>query len=613
MCLPCSLKKRYCPNDKQFKAMAKKLFFTPQELTAYFTGQDKSVLKDDAVAFAKSLRVHADGTFPKDLIETARPHESEAVKEYRQKIWKSKTKPVLNKVFNSLSKIRRSRDWSIQYPQTNTPRIPEDETLYAYCEEQYPYFTSITNWAFQVLLREYLIDPNAVLLVLPIEIPSDETQIIRPYGMVMNSEWVIDYRHDDYVVIENPLGCTFVENGQTKTGRSFYCATTLDFYIYNQVSSMPKFKKVFEFNHQMNTLPAYKLGAVLIRVAENDFLYESRIASMLPELDEAAREYSDLQAAKVMNIYPERWEITNKDCPDCNGTGKIRLTATALPVPCSTCGGSGDKANSPFSKLVVRHTALDAAAGGSLPIPPAGYVEKDVDVVKVQDDGIKAHLYDALAAVNMEFLASVPLSTSGISKEVDRDETNNFVNSIAEDIVRILDWLYYITAKYRYSVQYPNDEDIIAMCPQIQVPEHFDIFSTKFIEEEIKSAKENKMNPVLINSMEISYASKRFSTEDDIKNVLMLILQLDPLANVSEDDKNSRLQNNGITQEDYIISCNIKKFVLRALAEDAKFAEKPLADQQETMLKYAQEIKDANSSAADILEPEGDEQQLAGQ
>lgn len=581
--------------------MAKKLLFTPQELTAYFTGEAKSSLKDDAEALQKAMRIHADGLYPKELIDELRPHESEAVKAYRQKIWKSKTKPVFNKVFTSLSKIRRSRDWSIQYPDEQPARIPEGETLYDYCELSYPYFYSVTNWAFQVLLREYLIDPNAVLLMLPKEIPQEQTELLKPYSLIINSEWVIDYRHEDYAVIENPLGCIYYEEGQPKKGRSFYIATTETIWLYNQVSSKPTFKKALEYQHAMGVLPAYKLGAVLVKVSENDFLYESRLHAMTPSLDEAAREYSDLQAAKVMHIYPERWEITNTDCPDCKGTGKVKLSQQAVPTNCATCGGSGNKPSSPFSKLVLRHSSLDAAAGGSLPIPPAGYVEKDIEIVKVQKEGVDGHLYDALSAINMEFLSDTPLAESGISKEVDRDETNNFVHSVAEDIVRIMDWMYWVIAKYRYSVQYPTDEQIIEMLPTIPVPEHFDIFSTKFIEEELKNAKENKLNPLLINAMETSYSSKRFASEDDLRKMLMLILQLDPMANISEDDKQARLQNNGISMQDYVISCNIKKFVQRALQEDETFPNKTVKEQQDLMTKYADEVIEANSSAKEIL------------
>lgn len=581
--------------------MAKKLIFTAQELADYFDGKANSSLKADAEERAASIRVHAEGEYPTKLIDEARPHESEEVREYRKKIWQSKTKPVFMKVVNSLSKIRRSADWSIQYPEGKPTRIPEGELLQDYCETNYPYFYSITNWTFSVLLREYLIDPNAVLMVLPVYVPEDQTEFLKPYGIIYNSKDVIDYRHNDYAVIENPLGCTYMEDGMPKAGRSFYIMTTQDFFVYNQNSSKPTYKLALRYTHNIGHLPAYKLGAVLTKAVENDFLYESRVASMLPSLNEAAREYSDLQAAKVMHIYPERWEITTRDCPDCKGTGQIKLSENALPVPCTKCEGRGSAGSSPYQKLIIKQSALDSAAGAQIPNPPAGFVEKDVEIVKLQDEGVKNHLFEALAAVNMEFLAQIPLAESGISKEVDRDETNNFVHSVAEDIVRVMDWLYYMIAKYRYGVQYSTDEQIAELLPAIEVPEHYDLFSTRFIEEELKNAKDNKLNPLLVNAMEVSYASKKFNTEPEVKDVLMMILMLDPLANVSEDDKMSRLSNGGITQIDYVISSNIGQFIVRALDEDKNFASKPLKDKREKMVEYAQEVIDATSAKTEVL------------
>jgi hypothetical protein len=102
-----------------------------------------------------------------------------------------------------------------------------------------------------------------------------------------------------------------------------------------------------------------------------------------------------------------------------------------------------------------------------IPEIPVGYVPKDTEIVKVQDARVKAHLYGALAAVNMEFLAEVPLSESGVAKEVDRDELNNFVNSVAEDVVRMMDNIYRWICDMRYSVVIPDAERRAELLPTV--------------------------------------------------------------------------------------------------------------------------------------------------
>jgi hypothetical protein len=564
-----------------------KTVFTAEELASYFDASFKSDIQEKAKEFERDLRVHADGEFPEKIISKTRPNESVEVFEYRKSIWKSKTKPAFGKVFNSLQKIRRSSDWSVQYPAQQSSKIPEGETLEDYANEFYPRFESVEKYMFNVWLREYLIDANAVCAVFPGENPQDETDFKTPVAEIFNSELVIFFRADDFCILKNPLGTTFVENGSTLQGESFYILTTQSYLKYDQVNSKREFSLVADASHNFGYMPAWKLGGVLVKTFDGELLYESKVAGMLPELDEAVREYSDLQAAVIMNIFPERWEMATAECPECHGTGKITNATSGTGYDqCSKCSGVGYQPVSPFAKTLVK----PAEVGQQIAIPPVGYIDKPVEIVELQDRRVNKHIFDALAAINMEFLAETPLSESGISKEVDRDETNNFVNSVAEDLVNSMELILYYIARLRYGVQH-GEEEVDEMQPKISIPKHFDIFSIKYDEEELASAKTNKLNPVLINAMEVSYATKKFSSEPNVQKKLIAVLTLDPLANVSEDDKAMRLSNNGISQEDYILSCNINSFVERAIAENQDFLELDPVKQKEILMKYVAEVK----------------------
>lgn len=570
--------------------------FTRAELESYFAGNIEIPMKKEAIEAADNIRIHADGLYPAKIIDDARPHEDNEAKEYRKKIWKPKTKPTFSKVLTSLSKIRRSSDWSVLYPSEPFARIPDGETLEDYCESNFPNFGSVTNWTFGVLLREYLIDPNAVVLVLPFKDLDTDTEFVQPYPHIIPVNHVIEYIQDDFCIVQNPLAAYYKDDkGGYVAGKSFYLATTESIFRFDQ-TKRDKFELVWQYDHMTGILPAEKIRAVLKKSIGSDFLFESRIEPMLSELDEAAREYSDLQAVKVMHMYPERWEIATVECPTCNGTTKI--TTENGPITCTDCGGSGD-APSPFSRLLVRRAGPGEVA---TPIPPAGFVEKDAAIIDKMEKSVATHLYDALAAINMEFLNKVPLAESGISKEVDRDETNNFVHSVGEDLVRVMDWFYLIAAAWRYSLQYPNEFE--AMLPTISVPEHFDIFSTAFIEKELANAKEKKFNPVLISYMEREYASKKFATsETDVLTELEIVLDHDPFQSLTEDEKMMRLTNKGIRQADYIISCNIAAFVRRAMRENENFPDLSYAEQNEILTGYAEEIITSNQSS---IKPPGD-------
>lgn len=554
-----------------------KLEFTPDELKQYFnpTNRREHYYAGRSRDQEIDMRVHADGAYPVKLIDERRPNEPEAVQIYRKKIFVPKTKPYFNKIESTLQKIRRSSDWSIRYPDDSFDKVVEGEKMNDYAEHNYPIFGSVTNWAFSLLLRNYLIDANCVVIVAPLEIPTLENEYLKPSAIIFNSCDVIDFAEGDYCVLRNRVGCVYYSESRAIAGESYYVITTQSIYRYDQLNGRRAFGIKYQYDHMLEELPAFKVGGIVIDVYGSHSLYESRISGILPEFNEALREYSDLQAAKVLHLYPERWEYTNNECTHCKGNGTIPgiKDGAQCQVTCNTCQGQGYVGASPYSKIMIKPNATNMGDTSQIPTPPAGFVEKDVEIIKVQEQGVQDHIYNALASINFEFLAERPLATSGIKTAMDGDELNNTVHAIAEDLVRVIDKVYYLTAIYRYSTQYPVKEDIYNMLPLITVPEKFDILNSSFYDEQLKTAITNSYDPSIVNALQVSYATKAFNNDPKVAEFVALVLKLDPLAGIDEDTKMSRLSNNGITQLDYIVSSNINKFVHDAVDTKAGFLE----------------------------------------
>lgn len=581
-----------------------KLIFTDLELKNYF-GTDvkhKHCFYMKSIDMAETMLVHADGKYPCKLLDNRRPNEPEEVMAYRKTIFIPKTKPYFSKIVSSLQKIRRSSDWSIKY-DGEFPKIPEGETLKDYCEEYYPQFTSVTNWVFAVLLKKYLTDPNAVLFCYPKEVAIEETKYLQPVIQCIDSCHVIDYLYQDYAVMVNPTGCWYETAKGKFPGKSYYVVTTERIFRYDQTDGRGTLSLAVDYEHRLGELPVYKVGAVIADSVGDRILYESRISGIIPEFDEAIREYSDLQAAVVVHLYPERWEYSQHECTSCNGTGKRRnplwFDGCGAEIPCDLpCDNkacrNGYVVAGPYSKIMVRPTN-SIEGQGNIPTPPAGFVEKDVEIIKVQGESVDKHITNGLASINFEFIVNTPLNQSGTAKEVDKDELNNTVHSIAEDIVRCMDWGYYMIAKYRYGLIY-NEDEIHDMLPRIAVPEKYDILSSTHLETQLKNLKDSKANPVITNAVEVEYAGKAFNNDPEIRERVQLVLSLDPLSNITEDDKMSRLSNKGITQETYVISSNIQEFVDRAIEENEGFSDMEPAKQKEIISGYAKEQIDSENS-----------------
>lgn len=534
---------------------------------------------DKCCKMAKAMKIHADGEFPDDLIKERRPSESHAVFKYRQKIYKCITQQPFSKIQNSLAKIRKSQDWAVQYKKDVPAKIAEGESLEDYCEKNFPDYNSLTNWTFSVLLKQYLVDPNSLIIIYPIN-SEIETEYSKPFPFIFESEYVIDYIPGQLAVILSE------EKSMEGQGKIFYFFNEAEIWQAKQVTIDGKYQLTLINKHDLGVLPVVRMRAVFDDDCYGELVYKSRLYNCLPSWDEAVREYSDMQASVVKHMFPTLVIHTNQVCKVCSGTGKqlVKEGQGSTTVSCDTCKGSGSIPRSPYEDIEVK-----AQKAGEIPLPSpiAYYVDKDTGIITIQDQRIDKHLLRAYSAVNFDFLA-VGLNQSGIAKELDRSELNAFIYDIAEDLVWIMDAMYKLIARWRYRIIL--GDDIKELVPHIPVPEKYDIISETYLAEQVKAMKDAGANPFIINALEIEYASKKFNTDSRVRDLVRASLELDPLAGISEDQKQMMLMSKGILKDDYIISSNIIQFIRRALDEDEDFLNADYADKIETLRKYAQEI-----------------------
>ncbi|MEX6689217.1 hypothetical protein QTN47_17035 [Danxiaibacter flavus] len=576
--------------------------FTKDELSLYFTGGKKHSAYLETVKQYEKINCHANGLVPGDLIKKRRPRESEEILKYRTDIYIPKTKHPIYKVINSLSKIRRSPDWSINYDKVESPaRIIPEESLQTYCEEEYPGFTSVTNWMFSVALKNICIDANAVIAVFPVDPNIASNQFYKPMAMLFNSPEVIYFEETaNYAVLKSKEKNKIVlDSGKFEDGDVYYIITDQEFFRYEKQMS-GEFLQTQYINHKLGRLPVFKVPSVFLTQKDNVVIQESRIAPMIPHLDEAAREYSDLQASKVQHMFPLFWYIDTKKCDSCQGTGKEvdQSDPNKVLKKCSKCNGSGKAVFSPYVNMAVKPPEITEGVSANLPFPPAGYIAKDVEILKLQEESVDKNLFGALSSINMQFLDQTPLNISGEAKNVDREELNNFVYSVAEDIVACMDKIYDLICLWRYSYIAPNKADRKKMLPQIAVPEQFDLLPASYLMDEISKATSSKgVSPIIIMGLQKEYAVKKFYNNPGIGDLLATVCELDPLPGLTDDEKMIRLSNHGISMEDYVISSNLLSFVKMAVFEDKNFMGLDYSKQIDKMKEYAKvKMKDISGA-----------------
>lgn len=576
---------------------------TPAELAKFFEQRDQDEVRKKCVEAANAIKVHSDGASPQKLISERRPSESQAVMDYRQKIWKPITKIPFNKVMTELMKIRKSEEWNIEYDSTTVSNtLQEGERMADYCEKNYPVFKSVTNWVFSVLLKQYLVDPNGIIIVIPKSTEVQESDFLQPVAHVFESSQVVAFKMGDYVILKSKEKSRYTTKEKTtQEGAIFYVIDTVSIRKYEETNPSSTAKKQYkitvDYKHELGECPAFAIGSIIKEVRENHIIYESRMQPCSIEFDEAVREYSDLQAEVVKHIHSTMWGFHSQECNECKGVG--RIIVEGKDTSCVKCKGSGRVAIGPYDDLILKPPSLGDT--NTIPTPPMGYVTKDVQIVTIQDTRVDKHIWKGLSALNMEFLAQVPLTQSGVAKEVDRDGLNTFVNSVAEDLVRCMDQIYYFIGELRNRLRIPDPKTRLEQLPKIAVPEHFDYLHSAMMIEKLKTAREAKLHPTIIAALEIDYANSEFNSDPDIRKRLEAIYSLDPFPGISEDEKSTRLANKGISKQNYIISSNIHGFIDRAIIEDANFLKLERDKQIEKLQEYADEQIEADSAEAQVM------------
>ena len=337
---------------------------TPNEAAEYLLGNKKHAGYTKSVAIYNALKIHIDGEFPHQLIGERRPNESERIFKFRQTIYQPVTQDTPNRVITSLGKIRRSPDWAIKYPDTEVAnRIAEGEQLADYLDANFPIHTSITNWAFKVMLKNMLGDPNAVAVVLPSNIYTPAGEYIKPIPIIFHSPDVLAYEHDKFAAFKYKAFevADGKDNGQND--RYLLVTPTMLQWVYIRDNSVILAE---QYAHNLGYLPIKRLGGTYCKTYGAQTIYESFISPMLPYLNEAAREYSDHQAEILQHIFSETWEWASQGCNTCKNElgisiGQIKNTknvAGKALVKCPDCNGTGI---SPYNKLIIRPSKIGRA------------------------------------------------------------------------------------------------------------------------------------------------------------------------------------------------------------------------------------------------------------
>lgn len=541
------------------------------------------------------------------LIDERRPKEGDDIKDYRRKIYKSLTKRPCNKVVNELKKIPRSKDWKVDYSQSETDsKIQDDEQLNIYTEKKYPFFKSVTSWLRIFGFRKILIDPNALIVTIPLEFKIPDNEFFKPYSFFIPSEDVWEYVENEIAIFKSNQTSIFLDkDGKERRDFIIYAINKKEIWQITRKDEEGNFSAEVVLTHDFDFLPAFRGGGNIKHTVDNTSVFTSFVDAMLPDLDTAAREISDIDAEVVQHVHSTMWHFEGQTCKTCNGTGKVLRKEGGEVIACTAenCE-NGRLRNNSYENIVIKAPKLDEQG---VPTPPAGFITKDIEMVRVMQERIKDHTENALSAINMAFLGQTPLNESGASKIVDRDDANNFVFDIGYHLVEnVMDRIYFTINEFRNAKRVPDFNTRQKLLPNIAIPKRFDFVNDRFIAEQLKQALESNFDNTITDKLQLDFAVANFPNDPRVHKMLKTTLQHNPFSDKSTEAILSISATGDVPDEDIILSLYIQDFVIASMAKDPDFLDKDYEEQHKILTALAKsKVTEPASKKLDVDPEEG--------
>lgn len=545
----------------------------------------------DRVDFFRSLSVHSsknkDGV--ENLLRIHFPSEPSNVLDYRIRAYQPITITFFDKIINTVSKIFAN------------PLFKFEPTERSVKEVLYKHFggcSSIFSWINSVGLRSLLTDSNSYIVALPnfiwsyidmrakqnVIAPVDNTdigvRIINATDVLVDTERLVILKYFDGYLVHSPgEGVSFIYKEKSK-------------YVEKQLF--------------FGALPPYNIFVKTKGIPVRESLYQSFIQGVVPHWNYAVILFSDIQGAIKQHVYPEKWSLGVSECDTCGGKGVIEISdfigegTNSITKMCPTCLGTGNKPTGVYSEYRLEKTIFDTVK------PPfIGYVEKDLEPVKLVNEMLLNYLYSGLSAINMEFLLDVPLNQSGKAKEVDRSDINWFIIQVATHLVNevgipLCNWVYFCNKNIDYFFL-DDSYDYVELNPidykelefDINIPTNINYFGDNTLDTSLDALLSSRVNVNVKREEELRYIDAKYKNNKKHKKFLQEIVMLDKLYGYTEQEKIAMLNNNVIDIDEYRISVLLGRIIEDILADiKSKFYDLDLSDKYDLIkAKYESKYK----------------------
>lgn len=554
------------------------------------------------VEHAEEMSWHLYGVKPEALLERTRPNEDPDITQYRLDNYEPITKSAADKAVHIVSKIFNPNLYSIRWKEKNSSA----EELKKYTLEYYPDYNSIVNFAKDVLLRKMLADPNGVAVVTVEEVPELESVRLSPVLKLYGSKSIYYFDEDHYLIFIK------VEDEKIFYFDYFDKDRTVSFWAYikpNGASEELIIGEEKQYEYNFTEIPVWKLRGMSESLDNGEIIFKSYFSSAVPYWNNAITHESDVFAAYIRHIHPQRYELTEQCSYKWEYQGQMypcRSGSIKYPngnMKCPHCEGSGYNPVGPYG--VYQYTKDKLSESGPLGVDPVGYITVPVDATKMLEERSQRMIKEGMWAINMDVEDEVGENQSGIAKVIDRSAQYDTLYNIGSVVFDIhLTNFYFFANKLMFGVEAVSTnrgrEVVDKNLPEINKPTQFDVGSVTEAISNLKAARDAGLDNDIIQVKQIEVASRDLTTNPDLKAFATLMLELDPLPGMPQSDVDRNVSRGYVRKIDAVIHFNKKAFLEKAIRENNKFMQLERDEQIAKLEEYANALIKENKPVIDM-------------
>lgn len=556
----------------------------------------------EACEHAEEMSVHLYGKRPVKLLQKVRPREDAETTRYRLSSYEATTKSTAGKALSILAKIFNPTIFSIVWDDPGS----DAKMLQNYTMVEYPEFNSIIKFLAECATKKMLADPNGIMAVRPRKMDLAEDKRVEPEIKLYGSPniWWMD--SESYLIFIKKMPPRTPGESEIWIFESF---DTVNIVSFSVEFPNPETTVIFDeqiYPHGCSQTPAWQLKGIPEIMDNGVCIQKSFFDDALAFWNLAITHESDLFGAYINHLHPLRAELAEEcdymnEGQRCKG-GKFPLLNKDGSVSgsgtCPSCNGSGYRSvKSPYGVYQYNKEKLQE---GTTSLTPVQYITIPTDATKMLEARVDKMHDKGLNALNMDIVNRVGENQSGIAKERDRQELNDFLFKISDVIFTVhLNNIFYYFNQLMFNVSFGskpadplNPSTLDSNLPNINKPINFDISTASELINEMETNKKAGLSTSYIKQAQKDIIAKKFAGSQDVLLEMNLKIDLDPMPDLAVADAIS-LQSGAqktFTEEDFIIHFNISKFVERALDEDDQFINKDCDVQYSVLVGYAEEL-----------------------